>query len=347
MPAELRDRIGQMILVGFKGLTAGEAQATIRSISDGNIGAVVLYDVDYETGQPRNIQSREQLRSLTAALKAANEIPVLVAIDGEGGYYHFLKEKYGFAPTTPAASLGERNDLAFTRAAAGSIAAELADVGIDINLAPVLDLLNPADPTARSRGRSFSSDPAVIVAHAREFILAHRERGLLNATKHFPGMGGVLRLYSPGRGEVVETWSSHELDPYRVLIGEGLVDAVMATRATHAELDPDYPGCLSHKIVDGLLRHEMGFDGVVISDALEVHALWQDFGYERAAILAVNAGVDVLLFCNWSTAVPYNDERAAETVQVILDAVARGEIAESRINEACGRVLALKARLQA
>jgi beta-glucosidase-like glycosyl hydrolase len=97
---------------------------------------VVLYDVDAETGGPRNIQSREQLRDLLAALKAASEIPVLVTIDAEGGFYHRLKEKYGFAPATPAAEMGERNDLAFTRAPRPEIAAQLADVGIDMNLAP-------------------------------------------------------------------------------------------------------------------------------------------------------------------------------------------------------------------
>jgi beta-N-acetylhexosaminidase len=347
MPAELRDRIGQMVLVGFRGMTALEAQPTIRNIANGTVGAVVLYDVDSETGGPRNIQSREQLRDLVAALKAASEIPVLVSIDAEGGFYHRLKEKYGFAPATPAAEMGERNDLAFTRSAAGSIAAQLADVGIDMNLAPVVDLLNPANLTVSARRRSFSSDPAMVAAHAREFILAHREQGVLTAVKHFPGMGGVLRPYSPGLGELIEAWTPAELEPYRALIAEDLLDAVLTTRVTHAEIDPEYPGCLSTKVVDGLLRRQMGFNGVVVSDALEMLAIWDVYGFAQGTILAVNAGVDILLYCNESGIVPYNDDRAAEAVQVIFDAVARGEIAESRVNEACGRVLALKSRLLA
>jgi len=344
LPAALRDRIGQMIMVGFRGLTPLEAQPTIRHIADGIVGAVVLYDMDAETGGPRNIQSREQLRDLLSALKAASEIPILTTIDAEGGFYHRLKEKYGFAPATPAAELGERDDLNVTRGAAESIAVQLADVGIDMNLAPILDLLNPANLTVSARRRSFSADPAVVIAQAREFILAHRARGVLTTAKHFPGMGGVLRPYSPGHGERLEAWSTVELEPYRVLVHEGLIDAVLATRATYSKLDPDLPACLSPKIVDGLLRREIGFEGVVISDPLEMLAIWDVYGFERGTIMAVNAGIDLLLYCNESGIVPYDEERAPDAVRVILDAVGRGEIAESRIDEACGRVLALKSR---
>lgn len=346
MPEKLRDRIGQMVLVGFRGIGALDAQAVIRNIAGGTVGSVILYDVDAETGGMRNIQSREQLRDLIATLKAASEIPVLVAVDAEGGFYHRLKEKYGFAPTTSAAEMGSRDDLEFTRAAAGNIASQLAEVGIDMNLAPVLDLLNSANLTVSARRCSFSSDPAKVAAHARQFILAHRDAGVLTAAKHFPGMGGVLRPYSPGLGELIEAWSSDELKPYRDLINEGILDAVLTTRVTHSQLDPEFPGCLSARIIDGLLRNEMGFNGVVISDALEMLAIWDVYGFERGTILAVNAGVDLLLYCNESGIVPYSDDRGPEAVQVILDAVHRGEIAESRINEACGRILALKSRVR-
>ena len=344
MPADLRARVGQMVLVGFRGMTAVEARPAMRHIADGIIGAVVLYDVDAETGNPRNVQSPDQVRELVASLKAASEIPVLVTIDAEGGFYHRLKEKYGFRPAIPAAEMGEHNDLSFTHSAAGDIAAQLADVGIDMNLCPVVDLLNPGNLTISARRRSFAADPAAVAAHAREWVLAHHEQGVLTAAKHFPGMGGVLRPYSPGSGEVMEAWSADELAPYRALIAEGLLDAVLATRVTHVELDPVYPGCLSSIVVDGLLRREMGFDGVVISDAMEMLAIWDVYGFERGTILAVNAGVDMLLFCNESGVVPYSDDRAPEVVDVVMRAVERGEIAESRIDQACSRILALKSR---
>ena len=336
-----------MILVGFRGMNAVEAAPTMRNIAAGNVGAVVVYDVDAETGGPRNIQSRAQVRELVTAVKGASEIPVLVTVDAEGGFYHRLKEKYGFEPAIPAAEMGERNDLGFTHSAAGAIASMLVEVGIDMNLAPVLDLLNPTNLTISARRRSFASSPMSVAAHAREFVLAHHEMGVLTAAKHFPGMGGILRPYASGRGEIIEAWSTEELEPYRSLIAEGLMDAVLTTRVTHMELDPDYPGCLSSKIVNGLLRAEMGFKGVVISDAMEMLAIWDLHGFERGTILAVNAGVDLLLFCNESGMVPYSDDRAPDAVDVIMRAVERGEITEARIDEACGRILALKARIPA
>jgi beta-N-acetylhexosaminidase len=334
-----------MIMVGFRGLTAEEAQPAVRRITEGIVGAVVLYDVDSETGGNRNIQSRQQLRDLVGDLKAAGRIPPLIGVDAEGGFYHRLKEKYGFPPATPAAEMGERADLAFTRAQAGVIAGMLADVGIDLNLAPVLDLLNPANLTVSARRRSFSDDPAVVTAQAREFIKAHHERGVLCTAKHFPGMGGVLRPYSPGRGEIIDRWSKAELGPYQALIEEGLLDAVLAARVTHAELDAEFPGCLSRKIVGGLLRGQLGYEGLVISDAMEMLAIWDVFGFERGTILAVNAGVDMLLFCNQSGMVPYSDERPEEAIAVIAAAIGRGEIDEDRIDESCRRVLDLKSRL--
>jgi beta-N-acetylhexosaminidase len=347
MPARLHDRIGQMMMVGFRGLTPLEAQPTMRHIADGAIGAVILYDLDFD-GSPRNIQSRDQLRDLTTALKAAGEIPVLVSLDAEGGFYHRLREKYGFAPAKSAAEMGERNDPAFTRATAGIIASELADVGIDLNLAPVVDPMNPVNLEVGARHRSFSSDPAVVAVHAREFILAHHERGVLTAPKHFPGMGGIVRWDESALRELIDDWSEDELRPYWALIGEGLLhDAVMVSRMITPELDSELPACLSPRVVDGLLRRQIGFDGVVISDALENAAIWEAYGLARGTILAINAGVDMLLLCNINPVVAYSDERGPEVVQIVLDAIARGEIAESRINEACGRVLALKSRLLA
>jgi beta-N-acetylhexosaminidase len=333
-----------MLLVGFRGLTPQAAERTLRQINEGAIGSVLLFDVDAETGGPRNVESRQQLTELVAAVKGAGKIPPLVTVDAEGGFFHRLKARHGFAPTPPAMDVGERNDPAFTRAQATVIAEMLCDVGIDMNLAPVVDLLDPNNlPEARSR-RSFSTDPAVVTANAREFILAHRACGILTALKHFPGMRGTLKPYAHGRGEQIMNWSETELDPYRALIAEGLVDAVLAARVTLPQLDADYPACLSTATVEGLLRRRLGFDGVVISDRIELQAIWDNYGFARGLILAVNAGVDIILMANDSRLVEYCDGRSEKAVKIIEDAVDRGEIPESRIHDACSRVLALKAR---
>ena len=346
LPEALHDRIGQMILVGFRGLTAREAEPTLRRIRAGSIGAVVLYEGDSETGGGRNIQSPRQLADLVADVKAAGSIPPLVTIDAEGGFFqHKLRPEFGFAPTAAARDMGERNDLAFTHANADMIAEMLAETGIDMNLAPVVDLLNLANWHASHARRTIDPDPAVVAAHAREFIVTHRERGILTALKHFPGLGGELAPYEPGQGELIREWSETELEPFARLISEGLADAVLTTRVTYPQLDPAYPACLSEKIVDGLLRKQLGYDGVVISDPMEMLPIWDQFGFGAGIVHAVNAGIDLVLLCNVSHVVSYSDERADEAIELLTDAVVRGEVAESRIDEACGRVLALKSRL--
>lgn len=333
-----------MMLVGFRGLTPREAEPTLRHIREGGIGGVILYDFDPETGGLRNIRSRDQVRELVTALHEAGPIPPLVAIDAEGGFFHRLKEKYGFPAVASAAELGECKDLALTHANSRVIAEMVADLGIDMNMAPVVDLLNPANLNVAGQRRSFSADPECVVAHAREFISAHREAGVFSMLKHFPGLGGVLRPYSPGLGDQIEGWSAPELEPYRVLVAEGMVDAIMVSRATNPALDPDFPACLSRKVVGDLLRGEIGYDGVASTDALELLAIWDAFGFARGTILAVNAGIDLLMCCNESVIVPYSDDRAQEAIDAIVDAVSTGEIAESRIDEACGRILKLKPR---
>ena len=328
LPSSLRDRIGQMIMVGFRGITPREAQPTLRAIDAGAIGWVVP----------------EQLRELNLAVKAAGSIPVMVTVDAEGGFYHRLKERYGFMPAIPAATIGETNDLAFTHAAGRTVAEQLARAGIDMNLSPVVDLLNTGNLTVTARRRSFSADPVIVAAHAREMILAHHEVGVLTAVKHFPGMSGALKPYAPGVGEIIASWSTAELQPYRLLQAEGLLDAVLATRATHPEIDEHLPGCLSPSVIDGILRTEMGYDGVVVSDALEMLPIWDVFGFAGGVLKAVQAGCAVLLFCNESGIVPYSDDRAYAAIDVIVAAIERGELTEARIDQSCRRILALKAR---
>lgn len=333
-----------MVLVGFRGLTPHEAEPTLRQIRAGSIGAVVLYDVDAQSGERRNIASPQQLSKLVEAIKEAGQIPPLVTVDAEGGFFQKLRPRHGFAPTASAGDMGERNDLAFTRSNAGVIADMLVDAGIDMNLAPVVDFLNVTASYYSLVRRTIAPDSALVIAHAREFVLTHRERGILTTLKHFPGMRGALTPYSPGLNEKIEDWSEEELEPFRVLIAEGLADAVLTTRVVYPQIDPGVPACLSKKIVGGMLRSDLGYDGVAISDPMEMQAVWDAFGFEAGTILAVNAGIDFVLLCQVSSIVPYCDDRVDEMIRVLSDAVARGDVAESRIDEACRRILTLKSR---
>jgi beta-N-acetylhexosaminidase len=189
----LRERIGQMLLFGFRGLTVDEAAPTRALIAEGSIGGVILFSVDQPTGGPRNVESPAQLRALVADLAAAapSAAPLLVAIDQEGGRVARLGPRHGFPATQSAAALG-RGTPSETAAAAAAMARTLIDVGVTLNLAPVVDLaVNPDNPIIAAIERSFSPDSDVVTAHARAFIEAHQDAGIRSAIKHFPGQGSA------------------------------------------------------------------------------------------------------------------------------------------------------------
>jgi beta-N-acetylhexosaminidase len=338
--ASLRERIGQMLLVGFRGLTPSEAEPTRRLVADGRIGGVLLFSRDQQTGGARNVESPEQLRGLIAALAGeAMGPPLLVAIDQEGGQVARLGPGHGFPPTRSAADLG-RGEPAGTGSAAAEIAATLSGLGITLNLAPVVDLaVNPDNPIIAGADRSFSADPLVATAHARAFVEAHRAAGVRSAIKHFPGQGSAGADTHLGIVDVTDVWTDVELEPFRSLVGAGLVDAVLTAHDFNAALDPAHPATLSAATVDGLLRGELGFDGVVISDDLQMGAIRDAYGSDEAVALAIEAGIDLLLFANQLV---YEPDVATRFVDRVERLVRDGRISEARIDESYRRILALK-----
>jgi beta-N-acetylhexosaminidase len=337
----LRERIGQMLLVGFRGLTLEEAAPTAAQVADGSVGGVVLFSVDQPTGGPRNVESPEQLEALVAGLAAAAPAgtPLVVATDQEGGRVARLGPDHGFAPTLSAAELG-RGTPAQTGAAAAAMARTLADLGVTLNLAPVVDLaVNPDNPIIAAVERSFSADPAVVTAHARAFIEAHHAGGIGCAIKHFPGQGSATGDTHLGIVDVTDVWTDVELEPFRRLVADGLPDAVLTAHIFNANLDPDHPATLSHATVDGLLRGDIGFDRVVISDDLQMGAIRDAYGFDEAVALAIEAGIDLLLFANQLV---YEPDVATRVVDLVERLVRDGRITEARIDESYRRILALK-----
>src|SRR6185437_7881207 len=172
--------------------TIAEAADFARDIRQYHIGSIIIFDHDVQLDSPRNVVNPSQLRDLIAGLQAVSPTRLLVAADQEGGQVAKLKEKYGFHKSESPQALGERDDVDYTRAAALVMAGDLKSVGINLNLAPVVDVaVNPQGPIAR-QGRSFSADPDVVIRHARAFVDAHRELGILTTLKHFPGHGSSL-----------------------------------------------------------------------------------------------------------------------------------------------------------
>ncbi len=339
----LEQAVGQMLMVGFRGeRLEGEAAAMLRDIKP---GGVVLYDYDGPTkGElTRNITSREQLRALIAELQAQAETPYFIAIDAEGGYVNRLKSKYGFDVAVPSAQEMGAADPANTAAIADALAREMREIGVNWNFAPVVDVnINPESPAIGAIERSFSGDPDVVAAHARAFIDAHRAQQIITALKHFPGHGSAAGDTHLGVADVTATYQrAAELAPYTALIGEGYGGTIMTAHIVNRNLDADArPATLSRAIMTTLLRDEIGFEGVVISDDMQMGAIVEEYGLTEAAIAAINAGVDIVMLANQQG--EYDLGRVYRVRDAILQAVADGAIPEERIRQSAGRIDALK-----
>jgi beta-N-acetylhexosaminidase len=290
----------------------------------------------------RNVVSPEQLAIFTADVSKLPASPPLISMDQEGGYVARLRPDKGFPETVTALYLGQ-HDLAVTRQYGNTIASTLKAAGINLNLAPVVDVnVNPASPAIGYYERSFSSDPEEVAEHALEFIRAHHDHGVLTTLKHFAGHGSATTDSHLGITDVSETWSPDELIPFQRIIDAGEADAIMTAHLVNNQLDPEYPGTLSRPTITGLLRDQMGFDGVVITDDMQMGAIRQYYGYEHALQLAILAGADILAIANM---LEYDPTLPQRTFDAVLAAVQAGTITEERIDQSYQRIMNLKARL--
>ena len=339
VPLEMK--IGQLLMVGFRGTTLTEDHFILRDLRQHHLGGVILFDYDLALKQAdRNIRSPEQLKRLIASLQDAATIPLLVAVDQEGGRVARLKPVHGFAPTPSHAQLGRKNDLRATYAAGATIAADLAATGINLNFAPVVDLcVNPDNPVIARLERCFSHQPNSVTRHAQQFIQAHQDQGVITVIKHFPGHGSSQQDSHLGFVDVTSSWTAAELGPYIDLIAAGKAEAIMTAHVFNAILDADHPATLSSPTITELLRKELGFDGVVISDDLQMGAITERYGLEQAVQLALEAGVDILLFGN---NLDYDPEIVPRATEAIRQLVMTGVIPAARIDQSYRRVMQLK-----
>ncbi|GAK55499.1 glycosyl hydrolase, family 3 [Candidatus Vecturithrix granuli] len=345
MITELEHKIGQMLLIGFRGLELRDDNPIIEDIRTRHLGGVVLFDYDVCTQTPaRNIHSPEQVQRLIASLQDIAVEPLFIGIDQEGGKVNRLKERYGFPPSVSAQYLGDLDLVEVTGKHAELTAKTLAELGMNLNFAPDVDLnIYPDNPIIGKVERSFSADPDVVIRHAREWIACHHAQGVLCALKHFPGHGSSRQDTHLGFVDVTDTWSANELRPYQDLLYSGFHDMVMTAHIFNARLDPEFPATLSYKMITGILREQLGYDGVVISDDMQMKAIAEQYPLETAIQSALEAGVDILTFGN---NLNYNGNIMMQVVTIISQLVRQGTISEKRIDESHQRILRLKARLQ-
>jgi beta-N-acetylhexosaminidase len=348
-PDPARLRIADLLLVGFTGTQVAGNEEVRRLVCDVKVGGLLLFE-RYTSGQPRNMVSPEQVSTLTRDLQALAAgcagRPLFIAVDAEGGRVMRLSPRLGYPPTLSARDLGERDDPAFTEAEARRMGLMLREAGINWNLAPVVDVaVNPTNPAVVALGRTYSADPARVSAQARAFVQGMHDAGVLTALKHFPGHGSSRSDSHQGFTDVTDTAElSVELRPYRTLIAAGMADSVMTAHVFNRGLDPWDPATLSRFTVRRVLRGWLHYDGVAVSDDLLMGAIAQHYGLEDAAVLALGAGVDVLLISQNTGRV---DDRAAErVVAAITRAVADGTLSETAVTAAVHRVDLLRARLR-
>lgn len=338
----LEQMAGQMIIVGFDGNGPGDAgvEAAVEDIAAGRLGGVMYLK--------KNVASLATVRAMNAQFRAAasDSVP-LITLDQEGGAVERLTKDVGFAEIPNAATVAARNNLEQAEAIYAKMAQGIAEQGFSINFGPVADLnTNPDNQIIARYGRAFSADPDVVSAYDAAFIRAHHAAGLLTALKHFPGHGSSTADSHEGFVDITQTWDPSELEPYRRLIAEDRVDMVMVGHLYHADYadgDGETPSSLSSRWIDGVLRDELGFDGVVISDDLEMGAIREHFTLEQTVTKAVRAGMDILLFSNTAD---YRPSLPEEVLAILMAEAARDPAFAARIEESHGRIAALKARLQ-
>lgn len=336
--------IGQLLLIGFRGMEVDSESPVVRDITKLNLGGVILFDYDVESrAYNRNIKSKEQLRKLVEQLKGYSTSPLFIAIDQEGGQVSRLKSRYGFPNTVSAEYLGNLDNEDSTRYYAKITAQELSELDINLNFAPVLDVnTNPDNPIIARYDRSYSSDPGKVAEHAGYVIEEFSNEGIITVLKHFPGHGSSTSDSHLGITDVTETWDEIELIPYQHLLDYDGFNAVMTAHIFNAKIDSVWPATLSSATIDGLLRDSLDYDGLVFSDDMQMEAIRSEYGLETAIEQALNAGVDVLVFGN---NLVYEEDIAQRAITIIQNLVHNGKVSEETIQTSLNRIEALKERI--
>ena len=337
--------IGQLFILGFKGESVAPEHPIINAIIHLNLGGVILFDRLLSLDQKQNnIISPMQVNSLCSKLQENAKTPLLVAVDQEGGMVRRLRKESGFPETTSAEDMGKRDDLIHTSIHAACTAISLQQCGINLNLAPVVDLNSfPENPVIGNTQRSFSHDPACVLRHTKVWINEHRKCNILSCLKHFPGHGSSQTDSHLGFTDVSKSWHTDELTPFKELIREGYGECVMMGHLFHEGLDPRYPASLSPVITTTLLRKQLHYDGLILTDDIQMKAITDNFGLAKACCLALAAGADMIIIGN---NLNYTPDIIHDIIPAIIQEVRQGILPEARIYESWNRVQQLKTKIQ-
>ncbi len=295
----LHQLCGRVLMVGLRGGTMDDPRTRedVAACKQARVGGVILFATDLGEGGDRNIHHPMQVRRLVGDLRHELGADLIVSIDQEGGQVARLRPERGFEPHISAALFG-RMDPHSQRAQARSQARQLASLGVDLNFAPCVDLsINPECPVIAGKDRAFGRDPAATAACASVWIQEYARVGVHCCIKHFPGHGSARNDTHEGLTDITDSYQEAlELNAFERLVSEHAdAVAVMTGHLMHRAIDKHLPASLSRAHTGGLLRARLGFEGVVITDSLDMGAITERFDPTDAMLLALNAGADILL----------------------------------------------------
>src|SRR6266516_3235138 len=323
----LDQKLGQMVIVEFYGSTV--TADTSAMLQQYGVSGVLIEN------QNGNAQTRSQLIALNAAMQKMAHIPLFITTDFEGGYVNELRQI-----TSERASeqdIGVSNDPQVAYNAGHSAAADLTALGLNVNFMPIVDVLtNPNNPGLPDR--TFGSDPTLVTNMGRAYLKGLTDGGVIGCLKHFPGLGSASidpHFSLPHMDRSLATLNAVDFVPYRTLINEGIVPMVMVTHILNPQLDATLPTSLSSAVVTKLLREQLNFKGVIISDTLWMGGISNTYSLPQAAVLAVQAGTDLLL----------GPRGLSDTQNMIFglhQAVMNGQISIEKINASVERILEMK-----
>ena len=321
----LKEKIGQLFILGFQGTTI--SANLVRILSFYKPGGVILF--------ARNLDDPVQAARLAKELQSHTpDTPLWISIDHEGGTVFRLPN--GLTPLPSSGELGRQNSEERVTSVASIGAHELRAMGVNVNYVPVLDLnTNPDNPIIGER--SFGADPDHVSRFGWAMARAYQDHGILPCGKHFPGHGDTdtdSHRELPVVSQSAEQLRERECRPFQTLIAKGL-PAIMTAHVLYPQLDSDFPASLSKSIQTDLLREELQFNGLIFSDDLEMSAIMDHSDIAEAAITAIQAGTDHVLIC-------HDEERQTAAMDAVYKTVTDGRIAESRIDESIDRIIRCK-----
>lgn len=317
------EKLGQMVMIGIQGTKVDDD--SLYMLNQYHMGGVILFD--------RNMESPEQVKQLTSDLQAqSNEkVPLFIGIDEEGGDVVRMAEK--LTPPPSQKEIGATGDIEQAKTWAIKTAKSLKDMGINVNFAPVADV-------GSNDKRSYSTDTNTVIDFVRAATEGYQQENIIYSLKHFPGIGkGRVDSHvdSSSIDVTKEILMAEDILPFKTIIDENEPNDyfILVSHLKYPALDEEYPASLSSKIMTDLLRNELGYKGIIITDDMEMGAVANHNDFRSIGVKAVKAGADIVLVC-------HEYEHEQEVYLGLLDAVNNGEISQQRIDESVKRIIKVK-----